>query len=72
MCIILAKHFVKLFCEQQRIPAKELSPEAITQMMNYSWPGNVRELKSMMERATLISDGSKIDVEDLVFLEGNK
>ncbi len=67
--VILAKHFVKMFCEQQKIANKEISPSAIKDMMNYSWPGNVRELKSMVERAVLISGESSIQPDDLMFLE---
>lgn len=67
--VILAKHFMKIFCEKQRIDEKKISSEAIKKMMSYSWPGNVRELKSMIERAALISDEPRILAEDLVFLE---
>jgi DNA-binding NtrC family response regulator len=67
--IILAKHFVKSFCEQQKVPVKEFNTETIKQMMNYTWPGNVRELKAMMERAVLISETADIQPDDLVFLE---
>ena len=67
--IILAKYFVKSFCDQQKRPVKEFSSEVINQMMHYSWPGNVRELKAMMERAILISESVIIEIDDLVFLE---
>ncbi|MCO6500581.1 MAG: sigma-54-dependent Fis family transcriptional regulator [Vicingus serpentipes] len=67
--VILAQHFMKTFCEKQRIEEKRISSGAIQKMMSYSWPGNVRELKSMIERAVLISDEPKILSEDLVFLE---
>ena len=67
--IILAKYFVKSFCNQQKTPVKEFSSEVINQMMHYSWPGNVRELKAMMERAILISESVTIEIDDLVFLE---
>jgi DNA-binding NtrC family response regulator len=67
--IILAKHFIKEFCALQKITQKEFSTESLQQMMIYNWPGNVRELKSMMERAILISDTPKIEIDDLVFLE---
>ncbi|MGB0888632.1 MAG: sigma-54-dependent transcriptional regulator [Vicingaceae bacterium] len=67
--IILAKHFVKQFCNQQKVAVKDISPEAIKKMMIYAWPGNVRELKSMMERAILISENQTIEIDDLVFLE---
>jgi DNA-binding NtrC family response regulator len=67
--ILLAKYFVREFCNQQKLPEKEISSEAIKEMMSYTWPGNVRELKSMMERAILINDSETIQIEDLVFLE---
>lgn len=67
--IQLANHFVKLFCKSQKIETKILSPDAIRSMMEYDWPGNVRELKSMVERATLVSDSNSIQAHDLIFLD---
>lgn len=67
--IRLAKHFVEGFCKEQNLPKKTLTPNAVRSMMDYNWPGNVRELKSMVERATLVSDSDRIDNEDLIFLE---
>ena len=31
--------------------------------MDYDWPGNVRELQNVIERATVLSTGSRIDVD---------
>ncbi len=67
--IHLAKHFIQSFTKKQGLGEKYLSADAIQAMMNYSWPGNVRELKSMVERAALISDNDRIDLDDLIFLE---
>jgi two-component system NtrC family response regulator len=36
--------------------------KAITQ---FSWPGNVREIQNRIQRATLIAEGTVIDVDDL-------
>ena len=67
--IRLAGHFLKSFCDRQKIEPKTISNEAIKSMLTYNWPGNVRELKSMIERATLISDTNEITDRDLIFLE---
>ncbi|RAX54004.1 AAA family ATPase [Helicobacter sp. 16-1353] len=47
---------------------KELSSEAIETLLSYRWPGNIRELLSIIERATILSEGEIITKEDL-FLE---
>lgn len=65
--IILAKSFLEEACKANKIPPKSLSSEAIEGLLNYSWPGNIRELKSMIERAVLLSEGQKIEMEDLIF-----
>lgn len=65
--VILARHFLELFCKQNRIPTKNLTKEALEAMMAHSWPGNVRELKALVERAVLISDNNQITEDDLIF-----
>jgi DNA-binding NtrC family response regulator len=62
----LARHFVDRSCEQNRLPVKELSQEAMKVLMSYDWPGNVRELENAMEYATVVS-GQRIRIlgEDL-------
>jgi transcriptional regulator of acetoin/glycerol metabolism len=34
-------------------------------MLQYHWPGNVRELENVIERGTILSDGSAFRVPDL-------
>ncbi|MDX2249093.1 MAG: sigma-54 dependent transcriptional regulator [Bacteroidia bacterium] len=65
--LILAKNFLKIFCNQNRMPLKSFSKDALEALMNHNWPGNVRELKALVERAALISDGNEISEEDLIF-----
>lgn len=38
--------------------------------MYHDWPGNIRELENTIERAVIISNGSKLELKDR-FLAGN-
>jgi two-component system response regulator AtoC len=49
--LILAKHFIDLFCKENKLEKKTLSPEAQQKLLQYPFPGNVRELKSVVELA---------------------
>ncbi|HJL00940.1 MAG TPA: sigma-54-dependent Fis family transcriptional regulator [Polyangiaceae bacterium LLY-WYZ-15_(1-7)] len=44
---------------------KELGPEALRALGRYGFPGNVRELRNILERAVLLTDGERIEVEQL-------
>ncbi|HEY8516679.1 MAG TPA: sigma-54 dependent transcriptional regulator [Candidatus Binatia bacterium] len=48
----------------------ELGPDALDALRRYHWPGNVRELRNVLERAVLLSTGSKITSRDLRFEAG--
>lgn len=39
------------------LPARSLSPEAMTVLTSYAWPGNIRELRNVLERAIMLSAG---------------
>jgi DNA-binding NtrC family response regulator len=41
------------------------SPEALDAILRYEWPGNVRELQNEVERATILAEGSTIDLDKL-------
>jgi transcriptional regulator with GAF, ATPase, and Fis domain len=38
-------------------------PEAIDLLLSYSWPGNVRELAAVIERAAILGDGKRLEIE---------
>jgi DNA-binding NtrC family response regulator len=61
----LSTTFVKQCCEENGLPKKELSPEALDVLMKYSWPGNIRELRNTIERSVVISEGETIFKEAL-------
>jgi len=52
----LASHFLALFNAQYR-RQKQLSPETLARLTEYSWWGNVRELENMIRRMVLLADG---------------
>ncbi len=41
------------------------TPQAADRLIQYSWPGNVRELENVIEYAVAMSNGNKIDLQDL-------
>ncbi|MEW6272457.1 MAG: sigma-54 dependent transcriptional regulator [Thermodesulfobacteriota bacterium] len=45
----------------------ELGGDALDALRRYPWPGNVRELRNVLERAVLLSSGSRITSRDLRF-----
>ncbi len=52
-------------CKKYSFESKKFSDDAKKQLLEYSWPGNIRELISVVERATILSDGNTIDVNSL-------
>jgi two-component system, NtrC family, response regulator AtoC len=60
--LALTQHFLKELAKENGKPARELSSEAMQAIMDYDWPGNVRELRAALERAVVMSTGTKITV----------
>jgi Nif-specific regulatory protein len=46
-------------------PLVGFSPEALDAILRYEWPGNVRELQNEVERATILAQGSVIELDEL-------
>ncbi len=64
---LLANHFAILYGEKYRKPYVELSKKALDKMRLYHFPGNVRELQYAIERAVIMSEGDRVEAEDLIF-----
>ncbi|HEY7057510.1 MAG TPA: sigma-54 dependent transcriptional regulator, partial [Vicinamibacterales bacterium] len=60
---LLVQHFFEKYGEENNKPGMELSPEALDLLFEYDWPGNVRELENVIERAVVLSSGSRLDVD---------
>jgi two-component system nitrogen regulation response regulator NtrX len=66
---MLVRHFTELATEEQRLPPRRLSAEAVERLQEMDWPGNVRELKNTVERLLILSHGPEVgprEVERLV------
>ena len=55
---LLASRFLARFNEQYR-RQKQLSPETLRRLTEYSWPGNVRELENVIQRIVVLPDGEQ-------------
>ncbi len=63
--LLLAKHFMTVFCKENGLPSKTLSDDAKFKLMNYQWPGNIRELKSVIELGVVMADKNEVKASDL-------
>ena len=49
--------------EENKKRGLELTPDALDLLTEYDWPGNVRELENVIERAVVLTSGTRIGVE---------
>jgi two-component system, NtrC family, response regulator AtoC len=64
--LILAHHFIEIFCAENNIRTKKLSEKSKMKLLSHSFPGNVRELKSVIELAVTLSDEGEIEPADII------
>jgi two-component system NtrC family response regulator len=64
---LLVEHFIRKYATERKTgePITGIEPDVERLFYDYSWPGNVRELENIIERATILSPGSRIQVSDL-------
>jgi len=60
---LLVQHFLEKYGQENERPHLEFSPEALDLLMDYDFPGNVRELENVIERAVVLSNGSRIGAD---------
>jgi len=66
--LLLAEHFLADFCAKARRKVLKFSAEARRRMLSHAWPGNVRELRNLMERLAYLSQGDRVEAEELAFI----
>jgi two-component system, NtrC family, response regulator AtoC len=62
---LLVEHFLSRYGERLGRANMTISREALRALMDYGWPGNVRELENTIERAMVLADSERIEVENL-------
>jgi DNA-binding NtrC family response regulator len=61
----LADGFLSQACLEFDRQIDGFTPGAYRAMLEYPWPGNIRELENTIQRAVLVSIGSRIDTKDI-------
>ncbi|HUG41400.1 MAG TPA: sigma-54 dependent transcriptional regulator [Longimicrobiales bacterium] len=67
---MLVRHFTELAIEEQRLPPRRLSADAVDRLARMEWPGNVRELKNTVERLLILSHGTEVGAREVDRLLG--
>ncbi|MCZ6888033.1 MAG: sigma 54-interacting transcriptional regulator, partial [Gammaproteobacteria bacterium] len=62
----LARHFLDNICEELGREPIRIGQRQVEQLEAHHWPGNVRELKNVIERAVILTTGSRLRL-DLAF-----
>lgn len=63
--VVLAQRLLDSLADSAARPIRGFSPEAMDWIRAHSWPGNVRELSNVLERAVLLCDGPRLQLQDL-------
>jgi two-component system, NtrC family, response regulator AtoC len=63
--ILLASAFLREFAEENQLPLKKLTTEALQLLRRYPWPGNVRELRTVIEHGVIMCNDEQIDIRHL-------
>jgi two-component system nitrogen regulation response regulator NtrX len=63
-------HFAQAASEQQRLPERTFTPEALGRLAELPWPGNVRELRNTVERLMILAMADEISEDDVRHLGG--
>ncbi|MCH9648554.1 MAG: sigma-54 dependent transcriptional regulator [Deltaproteobacteria bacterium] len=62
---LLARHLLSRICERNGKALLVLTPEAETLLSEQPWPGNIRELANLLERASILTEGNRLDTPHL-------
>jgi len=62
----LIHHYADHFSRKLGVPRRwRFTSEASEALLSYAYPGNVRELMNLCERLVVMTEGDRVDVEDL-------
>jgi DNA-binding NtrC family response regulator len=62
---LLARHFLQVYCTENKKDIDGLSEDALEVLERYDWPGNVRELENLIERAVVLAKTRTITTANL-------
>jgi DNA-binding NtrC family response regulator len=59
---LIVEHFVASLNRELGRKVSAVPKKVMDNLMEYHWPGNIRELSNVVERAYVLSTGSKLDI----------
>lgn len=69
---LLVNHFISSLNKEEGKIINSIAKKTMDRLMEYHWPGNIRELQNVIERAHVLSTGSKLEIGDWFNVVGNK
>jgi formate hydrogenlyase transcriptional activator len=60
---MLARHFVKQFARRMNKQIDTIPTDVIDALARYPWPGNVREMQNVIERAVILSQNGRLQLD---------
>lgn len=64
--ILLVNFFIEKYNLKYGKKIKTVTKKAVDSLKLYTWPGNVRELENIVERAVIISNSEKLNIENML------
>jgi two-component system response regulator AtoC len=61
----LVRHLLDRHMERLGVQVEGIEPEALEVLLDYPWPGNIRELENVLERALVLTEGTRITLDEL-------
>ena len=61
---LLVEYFIGRFNNKHSKNIENLTPDAMSMLINSDWPGNVRELMNVIEKAVALSDSKTLTLSD--------
>jgi len=60
---LLVWRFVQEFNKKMGKPIDSIPKRVLEQLQQYPWPGNIRELRNLIERAVILSNSRRLNIE---------
>jgi two-component system nitrogen regulation response regulator NtrX len=67
---MLVQHFTDTAVQEQRLPPRTVTQDALDRLSRMEWSGNVRELRNTVERLLILARTNEISVADVDRLAG--
>jgi two-component system, NtrC family, response regulator len=62
---VIAEYYLRFFAKKGNKRIETMSKDFLDHLQHHEWKGNIRELKNIIERATILSDGPELAVDNL-------